>query len=158
VILVTTGSSGAPFDRLLDVVERFDVDEEVVVQHGPSAIRPRGATCVEFLPFGRLSELIGRARLVVAHAGVGSILVCIARGRVPIVVPRLAHLGEVVDDHQLVLARRLGAAGSVVCVEDPAALPPLVGLHHAAADASAVPARGEAIVGDMKAYLDAVLV
>ena len=41
MILVTTGSSGGSFDRLLSVVERFDVAEDILVQHGPSALRPR---------------------------------------------------------------------------------------------------------------------
>lgn len=128
MILVTTGSSGGPFDRLLSVVERFDVDEEVVVQHGPSALRPPGARCVDFLPFDELSRLVADARVVVAHAGVGSILLSVARGRAPVVVPRLPSLGEVVDDHQLLLARRLALSGSVTCVEDVDDLPALVRL------------------------------
>ena len=58
MILVTTGSSGGSFDRLLAVVERFGVDEEVVVQHGPSALRPEGARCVAYVPFDELSRLV----------------------------------------------------------------------------------------------------
>lgn len=118
MILVTTGSSGGPFDRLLSVIERFDVDEEIVVQHGPSALRPGGTVCVDYVPFDELSRLVSRARVVVSHAGVGSILLCMSHGHRPVVVPRLARFGEVVDDHQLELARRLAALGAVTCVGD----------------------------------------
>jgi UDP-N-acetylglucosamine transferase subunit ALG13 len=156
MILVTTGSSGAPFERLLTAVADFDGDEELIVQHGPSGIRPPGARCVDFLAFDQLSKLVGRARVVVAHAGVGSILLCVAHGRRPVVVPRLARFGEVVDDHQLFLARRLDAAGAVKCVEDPAELWSVV---RSLPEWTSV--RQEAgrspLVDDLKSYLDAIL-
>lgn len=120
MILVTVGTSETPFDRLLqafDVVER--PDEELVVQHGPSSVRPRGASCVDFLPFDQLVDAIRRARLVVTHAGVGSIMTTLANGKRPIVVPRLRRFDEAVDDHQLALGRRLAESGLVVLVESP---------------------------------------
>jgi UDP-N-acetylglucosamine transferase subunit ALG13 len=120
MILVTVGTSETPFDRL---IRAFDVDdrpdEELVVQHGPSSVRPRGASCVDFLPFDQLVEAIRGARLVVTHAGVGSIMTTLANGKRPIVVPRLRQFGEAVDDHQLALGRRLSESGLVVLVESP---------------------------------------
>ena len=154
MILVTTGASGAPFDRLLAVFERFDTDEEVVVQHGPSAIRPPHATCVDFVPFAELGELVARARVVVAHAGVGSILLCASKGRVPIVVPRLARHDEAVDDHQVFLARRLAASGRVVCADDPEELPRLVAAGTAASDSVL---HSSSLTEDLRNYVDAVL-
>jgi UDP-N-acetylglucosamine transferase subunit ALG13 len=156
MILVTTGSNGPPFDRLLSVVERLDLDETIVVQHGPSRIRPKGATCVDFVPFRRLKELVVEARVVVAHAGTGSILVCASAGRVPIVVPRRARFREVVDDHQLVLARRLHKAGTVVCIEDPEALPAAVSSHRGAWARVSVPSSSSMVL-DLKAYLEEML-
>lgn len=120
MILVTVGTSETPFDRLLqafDVVDR--PDEELVVQHGPSSVRPRDASCVDFLPFDQLVDAIRRARLVVTHAGVGSIMTTLANGKRPIVVPRLRRFDEAVDDHQLALGRRLAESGLVVLVESP---------------------------------------
>jgi len=120
MILVTVGSSEIPFDRLL---EAFDVgersDEELIVQHGPSLVRPRGASCVDFLSYDELVDAIRRARLVVTHAGVGSIMTALANGKRPVVVPRLRRFGEAVDDHQLDLGRRLDESGLVVLVENP---------------------------------------
>jgi hypothetical protein len=42
---------------------------------------------------------------------------CRALGLVPIVVPRLRRLGEVVDDHQVAFARRMALAGDVHVAE-----------------------------------------
>lgn len=126
MIFVTTGTNGAPFDRLLSELDRLAPGERVVVQHGPSARRPAGAECVDYLPFPELSKLIAEARVVVTHAGAGSVLAALGAGHRPLVVPRLARFGEAVDDHQLWFAERLAAAGAVTVVEDPVLLRGLV--------------------------------
>jgi UDP-N-acetylglucosamine transferase subunit ALG13 len=127
MILVTTGTNGPPFDRLLSELDGIGKDEDLVVQHGPSAIRPPGATCFEYVSFPRLVELVREARLVVTHAGVGTILVSLMNGKRPLVVPRRERFKEAVDDHQLELSRRLESQGLVVLVEDPADLLRVVG-------------------------------
>jgi UDP-N-acetylglucosamine transferase subunit ALG13 len=69
-----------------------------------------------------LAELIREARVVITHAGVGSILLALTNGKRPLVVPRLRAFGETVDDHQLESARRFDQVGLVRLVEDPAGL------------------------------------
>ena len=104
MILVTVGTSGEPFDRLLESVAPLTAGEEVVVQHGASAVRPPGAECVAFLEYSELLDRMRRARAVVTHAGVGSIMAALSVGKRPFVVPRRRALGEAVDDHQVELA------------------------------------------------------
>lgn len=123
MIFVTVGTNEAPFDRLIAALDAFPPGEDLVVQAGASRLRPARAMCIDFLPFDRLVEYVREARLVVAHAGVGSIMVALANGKRPVVVPRLHRHGEAVDDHQLELARRLDEHGLVTLVEDPARLP-----------------------------------
>ena len=118
MILVSVGTHEQPFDRLLDAVDALGGSEEVVVQHGPSLVRPSGATCHSYLGFDELVVLVRAARRVVTHAGVGSITVSLREGKRPIVMPRLRAHGEHVDDHQVELTRRLADAGLVVCVTD----------------------------------------
>jgi beta-1,4-N-acetylglucosaminyltransferase len=120
VIFVTLGTQAYPFDRLLRGLE--GVDEELVVQGGSSSHRLDGATWFDFLDYPQLVEHVHAARVVVSHAGVGSVMTVVAEGKRPVVVPRLARYGEVVDDHQLPFARRLDEAGLVLLVEDPAEL------------------------------------
>jgi UDP-N-acetylglucosamine transferase subunit ALG13 len=119
VIFVTVGTNEARFDRLLHAVDALAVDEEIVVQCGASPVRPANAHCMEFLHFDDLVEHVRRARVVVAHAGVGTVLVALANGHRSIVVPRRQHYGEAVDDHQVDFARRLHDVGLVHLVEDP---------------------------------------
>jgi UDP-N-acetylglucosamine transferase subunit ALG13 len=119
MILVTVGTNEARFDRLLRAFEADPSREELLVQHGPSPIRPPGATCVDYLPYDRLVHAIHRARVVVTHAGVGSIMTALANGKRPVVVPRLRRFGEAVDDHQVQLGLRLHEAGLVTFVERP---------------------------------------
>lgn len=123
MIFVTVGTNEARFDRLLRQVARLESDEPFVIQHGHSSpIGSEGADILDFLPYDRMVETIRAARAVVTHAGVGSVLVALANGKQPIVVPRLKRFGEAVDDHQLELGRRFAAAGLVTLVEDPARL------------------------------------
>ena len=77
------------------------------MQYGASR-EPHGAgEWVDFLDFDVLAERMREARVVVCHAGVGSIMLARRCGHRPVVMPRRFELGEAVDDHQLQLARRL---------------------------------------------------
>jgi UDP-N-acetylglucosamine transferase subunit ALG13 len=118
MIVVTVGTNEAPFDRLLRAVDELPRDEEIVVQHGSSKVRPAGTTCVGFMPFDELVALLRNARVAVMHAGVGSIMVALSQGKRPVVVPRRSRFGEAVDDHQLPFARRLAERGLVTLVVD----------------------------------------
>ena len=129
MIFVSVGTNEARFDRLLHAVEALGASEEIVVQHGPSPVRPAGATCVEFLSFEEMTDHIRRARVLIMHAGVGSILAALGNGVRPVVVPRLKRFDEAVDDHQVAFGRRLDAEGLVDFVEDPAGLLEAVARH-----------------------------
>jgi len=120
LIFVTVGSA-LPFDRLLHWLA-LPRDELLVVQHGASSVRPGGATCVAFMGFEEIVRQVQAARVVVCHAGVGSILVALQNGKRPIVVPRLRRFGEAPDDHQEELASRLAAEGLVTLAADSARL------------------------------------
>jgi UDP-N-acetylglucosamine transferase subunit ALG13 len=118
MILVTVGASLFSYDRLMRAVETLSVDEELVVQHGPSALDRPDARCIPYLPLQDLAALVREARVVITHAGAGSILLALTNGKRPVVVPRLRKHGETVDDHQLDSARRFAKAGLVTVVED----------------------------------------
>jgi UDP-N-acetylglucosamine transferase subunit ALG13 len=150
VIFVTLGTQAYPFDRLLRGLD--GLEEELVVQGGSSTHRPEGATWFDFLDYPQLVEYVRAARVVVTHAGVGSVMTVVAEGKRPIVVPRLARYAEAVDDHQLPFARRMDDAGLVRLVEDPAQLrdavagtpePPLAGQG-----------RETSLAADLRAYLE----
>ena len=156
MIFVTVGTQLAPFDRLLRAVSALSLDDDVVVQYGISSVRPEGAVCVDFLPFDAYLEHIRRARIVIAHAGVGSTMMALLNGKRPIVMPRIGEFGEEeADSHQREFARRLSDAGLVILVEDPAELVDAV----ARADTSPVPRIGASpqLVAELRTYLLSVV-
>jgi UDP-N-acetylglucosamine transferase subunit ALG13 len=155
MIFVTVGTNEARFDRLLAAVAGLGAGEELIVQHGPSAIRPAGASAVDFLSFDEMVETMRRARIVVTHAGVGSVMTALLAGKRPIVVPRLRRYGEAVDDHQLPFGRRLAGAGLVVLCEEPDALAEVVARGSDPLDVELRPSRR--LVGDLRDYLSAAL-
>lgn len=157
MILVTTGTNGRAFDRLLTAVASIATNDEVVVQHGPSTLRRSGATCVTALPFTEHAKLVARARVLITHGGVGSVLVGLHFGHRPIVVPRLARFGEAVDDHQLAFGRRLEEAGMVALIEDVADLQAAVeAANNAEARLSETVVRGE-LTAELGDYLRGLL-
>jgi UDP-N-acetylglucosamine transferase subunit ALG13 len=99
---------------------------DLVLQHGHSAPPPGVGRSVDFLPFAEMVEQIRTADVVITHAGVGSILMCLRNGRKPLVVPRMRRHGEHVDDHQVELTRALGERDQVIPVWAVADLPKLV--------------------------------
>jgi UDP-N-acetylglucosamine transferase subunit ALG13 len=151
MIFVTVGTNEAPFDRLLLALDGIGADEELIVQHGSSSVRPAGARCLELVAYEELVELVQRARIVVGHAGVGSVLTALANGKRPVVVPRLHRFGEAVDDHQLLFAQRLEQAGLVALVEDPGRL--AEALHGQPQPASIRLEADRRLVEDLRAYV-----
>ena len=118
MIFATVGSSTIPFDRLVRALENVETDEDLVVQTGVSRVRPRDAKVLDYLAYDEFVALIRAARVVITHAGAGSVITTLGAGKRPIVVPRRAAQREAVDDHQVSFARRTAELGLVTLVED----------------------------------------
>ena len=122
MILVMTGTDVFPFGRLVDAVDELQrtgaVAEEIFLQLGSTPAEPRHVRFERFLSFGRVLDEIRSASVVVTHAGAGTALVCLQQGKRPVLVPRLARYGEVVDDHQVPFANRMAEAGLATVVHD----------------------------------------
>jgi UDP-N-acetylglucosamine transferase subunit ALG13 len=99
-------------------VDALDVDDELVVQYGASSYVPRSASARKFMTYPDVLENMRRARIVIAHGGVGSILTAIHAGKHPVVVPRERRYSEAIDDHQGELASRLAERGVLTVVTD----------------------------------------
>jgi UDP-N-acetylglucosamine transferase subunit ALG13 len=155
MIFVSVGTNEAHFDRLLEAITALGLDEEILIQHGHSSpvLAPR-VELVDFLSFEAMGETIRRARAFVTHAGVGSIMVGLANGKPPIVVPRRKTHGEAVDDHQLQLGRRFAAAGLVTLVESPETLGEA--LDHEQPTAAVVPATST-LARELRGFLEQTL-
>ncbi len=102
MIFATVGTQ-APFDRFVRIVDGIakEISEEVVVQAFRDTYAPQNVRSVDFLPPDEFNELFGKARLIVAHAGMGTIISAMRQGKPIIVFPRIASLGEHRNEHHL---------------------------------------------------------
>jgi beta-1,4-N-acetylglucosaminyltransferase len=117
---VSVGNATQPFFRLLAALDeiRSSLSPPVVVQCGSTPYASPHFQVEQFVRMDRFVNLLETSDIVILHAGAGSIIQARNAGRVPIVMPRMARHGEVVDDHQLALANALDAAGKVIVVQD----------------------------------------
>lgn len=162
MIFVTVGTNETPFDRLVEAAAELPGTEDVLVQYGSSRTPFGRGDWRDFLAFEAMEAAMRDARVVVTHAGTGSILLAHKCGRRPIVMPRLRALGEAVDDHQLTLAHRLAGTGTVTVVETTAELIRAVGAVAAAPTLAALPgplrpAATVALAKELERYLAAIV-
>lgn len=122
---VSVGNATQPFARLLDAVCKLapQLPQPVFVQYG-AAHSFSCAACagVAFLEMGEFEKRVIEAELLILHAGAGSVIHAIKAGKVPVIMPRRASLGEHVDDHQHEFARELEKIGKVFVAHDAATL------------------------------------
>lgn len=114
-ILVTVGAH-ACFDRLVHAVDAWAQDRgrsDVFAQIGDGGKPPRFMPYADFLPPRVYRERVEAATLLVAHAGAGTILTALERGKAILVMPRRAALGECRDDQQIATARAFAERGAV---------------------------------------------
>jgi UDP-N-acetylglucosamine transferase subunit ALG13 len=109
LIFLTVGTQ-LPFDRLASALDHWasmHPGMEIVAQVGPTERRFPSMRAREFLSPGEFEDYFARAELVIAHAGMGTILAAADAQKPLVVMPRRASLGEHRNDHQLATATRL---------------------------------------------------
>ncbi|NUB46448.1 glycosyl transferase family 28 [Fertoebacter nigrum] len=124
MIFATVGTQ-LPFDRLLLAVDTWASmhrDVPVVAQTGRTATTYSHLTCLPQMDQRRYADCVAQARVIVAHAGMGSILTAIEAGKPVILMPRRADLGEHRNDHQRDTAAEMAVLSNVTVVEDSATL------------------------------------
>ncbi len=117
-IFVTVGLERKPYPRLLNAVDHAVVcnwlPSDTLVQYGHT---PFVSTCckkVRFLSFDKLRDTMREADLVISHGGVGSILLTLEVGTIPLVVPRQSGLREHVDNHQIEFVKKMEEQGRIL--------------------------------------------
>lgn len=108
MIFVTTGTQ-EPFDRLIAIVEKlsFTTNEKIVVQAKTAMKLPSKVEIYDFLSPKEYDYFFNNARLIISHAGMGSIISALYKSRPIVVFPRIASLGEHRNEHQLATAKKM---------------------------------------------------
>lgn len=121
MIFVTVGSQ-MPFRRLVRAVDewaRINPAVNVLAQVGadPHFVPSRLQTVVS-VPPRRYAELVRDCELLVAHAGMGSVLTGLEHSKPMILMPRRFLLKETRNDHQVSTLRWLKDKPGIYAAED----------------------------------------
>lgn len=99
-----------PFDRLIRAVDRWARDNpqyEMVAQIGNSDFVPQFMDYHPSLPPSQFARTMASASVVVAHAGMGTIISAAEYGKPMLLLPRRGDLRETRNDHQIATAKWL---------------------------------------------------
>lgn len=117
MIFLTVGTQ-FPFDRLVrsvdEAISQNGFDEEIFAQVGDSSYRPRNFEAVPSLEKCVFDKYVRGASCIIGHAGIGIITTALENNKPLLVMPRLKRYGEVVNDHQLAIAKRFELLGHVL--------------------------------------------
>ncbi len=109
MIFMTVGSQ-MPFDRLTIAMDQWAAlhpEVSVFAQIGFSEYTPVNMKSVKTLAPAEFKKIMGECDLVVAHAGMGSVISACEFGKPLVLLPRKGSLRETRNDHQLASARAL---------------------------------------------------
>ena len=128
MIFVTIGSM-FPFDRLIRLMDawaRENAPNEILAQIGDGDYLPRHMPFVRRLDQAEFGRTVAGSRLVVAHAGMGSVITAGQFGKPIVMLPRLQEWGEHTTDHQVATANWLREKPGVYVADRDADLGPQV--------------------------------
>ncbi|MCL1950503.1 MAG: hypothetical protein FWF59_12295 [Turicibacter sp.] len=112
------GTQKQDFSRMIQAVEGLDTQEEIIIQGGHNPYQSHRMKVHGFFSEEELERLYAQADYVITHAGAGSMLKAIKKGKKTIAFPRLKKYGEHVNDHQLELAEKFEDLGYLLVCRD----------------------------------------
>jgi UDP-N-acetylglucosamine transferase subunit ALG13 len=121
MIFLTVGTQ-FPFDRLVkavdEAVERGFIKDEIYAQIGKSHYKPRNFDYVELLQKEQFDDYVRNSTYLISHAGMGIITIALEYNRPLLVMPRCKKHNEVVNDHQVAIAKKFEECGYVLVAYD----------------------------------------
>jgi len=114
MIFLTVGTQ-FPFDRLVKAVDKAagtnGFNEKIVAQIGESSYCPGNFNSVAAFEKVVFDQHFSKADSIISHAGMGTITMALDQRKPLLVMPRLKKYGEVVNDHQLAIAKKFEQLG-----------------------------------------------
>lgn len=120
MIFVTVGSQ-LPFDRLIQAVDHWCAENKsiaVFAQIGISNYAPEHIDFCQTMTPDIYHEHLQKADLIIAHAGMGTIISALELGKPLLLMPRLTSQGEHRNDHQLATAKHFAHLSNVTVVNN----------------------------------------
>ena len=117
-IFVTVGSTYS-LNRLIKEIDLFDSNKfEIFAQIGETTIHPKNIKFKKFLDYEKMIKKINWADTIITHAGVGTIIDCLAQNKKIILFPRLKTFNEAVDDHQIEICKAFEKKYGIIWTKD----------------------------------------
>ncbi len=122
LIFVVLGTHELPFNRLLEEVERLQegglINGEIVVQVGHTPFTSEKMKLIPFMSYTDMERYFDEADLIITHAGTGSIITGVKKGKKVIAVARRAAHHEHNDDHQVEIVDQFTSTGYIIGVKE----------------------------------------
>ena len=116
-----------PFDRLVKAVDdAFEggwIKEELFAQIGQSSHKPRNFQSAQLLEKKSFDKRLKEASAIISHAGMGIMTIALDNEKPLLVMPRLRRYREVVNDHQVAIAKKFEQLGHVLAAYSVEELP-----------------------------------
>jgi len=128
MIFVTIGTQ-EPFDRLIKAMDEIAPQLSgvpIFVQTLNSGYRVKNMNVINFLSPDEFSVYFNNAKLVISHAGMGTIISALEQEKPIIVMPRLLKLKEHRNEHQLATSKKLDKLGYIRVAYDEGELKKMV--------------------------------
>ena len=120
MIFATVGTQ-LPFDRMITSIDKWNKKQELsgcFAQVGLGGFKPSSLEFSETLTPSQFANQIAKCKVIVSHAGMGTILTALQLGKPIVIMPRLASLGEHRNDHQLATVENLRGISGIYVAED----------------------------------------
>ena len=124
MIFVILGTQDKKFPRLLEAVQKaidekkVSKKEKIIVQAGSTKFTSKDMEIHDYMPVEQFEEYIEKADIIICHAGVGTILTALEKGKKVIAAARLKQYGEHVNDHQLQILDNFAKKRYILALED----------------------------------------
>lgn len=118
MIFLTLGTQ-LPFERLVKTLDQVaaELDEPVFGQIGSSQYAPKHFETVDFLSPVDFGKRFDEARVIISHAGIGTILSGMKAQKPLLLMARRAEFGEHRNDHQLATVAQMRKISGIQIVE-----------------------------------------
>jgi len=122
MIFVVLGTQDKPFKRLIKAVEKQvmlgNIKEEVIVQAGCTKYKTKEEKIkiVDYMTIEEFNKNLEKAKIVISHAGAGTIVQALDKGKKVIAAARKRVYGEHVNNHQEQILDNFSDSGYVIAL------------------------------------------
>ena len=118
MVFVVLGTQKNQFRRMLEMVDELvtscPINEPVIAQIGYTQYESKNFQCFKMVDEIDFQKYVAEASVIITHSGSGALFSSIKHRKKIIAVARLKRYGEMVDDHQTELVRKLTKDGYIL--------------------------------------------